>query len=60
MQLSTDFDAGRNAFWMDGGIHAREWISPATMVYFIDQVLSISKLILFIEFLGRAAESREA
>ena len=37
-QISTDFAAGRQALWLDGGIHAREWIAPATMVYYIDQV----------------------
>ena len=25
--------------WIDGGIHAREWIAPATMMYFIDVIL---------------------
>ena len=36
--MSTDFGAGRQALWLDGGIHAREWIAPATMVYYIDEV----------------------
>lgn len=26
------------AIWIDAGIHAREWISPATATYFIDQL----------------------
>ncbi|PAA94784.1 hypothetical protein BOX15_Mlig026911g1 [Macrostomum lignano] len=26
--------------FMDGGIHAREWISPATLLYIMDQVIS--------------------
>uniref|UniRef100_A0A915Q852 Peptidase M14 carboxypeptidase A domain-containing protein n=1 Tax=Setaria digitata TaxID=48799 RepID=A0A915Q852_9BILA len=26
--------------WIDGGIHAREWISPATVLYIIDQLVT--------------------
>lgn len=29
--------AGNKAVWIDGGIHAREWISPATVTYIINQ-----------------------
>ena len=25
--------------WLDGGIHAREWVSPATVMYIIDSLL---------------------
>ena len=28
----------RPAIWIDGGIHAREWIAPATAVYIISKV----------------------
>ena len=27
--------------WVDGGIHAREWISPATVMYIIDSILGM-------------------
>ncbi|KAL3998998.1 Zinc carboxypeptidase family protein [Acanthocheilonema viteae] len=26
--------------WIDGGIHAREWVSPATVLYMIDQLVT--------------------
>jgi len=26
--------------WIDGGIHAREWISPATVMYFLNKLLT--------------------
>mgnify|MGYP001068364438 CR=1 FL=1 len=25
--------------WLDGGIHSREWVSSATMMYFVDVML---------------------
>jgi murein tripeptide amidase MpaA len=31
---------GNKAIWMDGGIHAREWISPATVTFIINQFVS--------------------
>jgi len=27
-------------FWIDGGIHAREWISPATVLYTLNQLVT--------------------
>ncbi|XP_055710873.1 carboxypeptidase B-like isoform X2 [Phlebotomus papatasi] len=32
-------NAKNKAVWIDGGIHAREWISPATVTYIIDQLV---------------------
>ena len=29
----------RPLVWIDGGIHAREWVSPATVMYLIDSLL---------------------
>ncbi|CAF4866652.1 unnamed protein product, partial [Rotaria magnacalcarata] len=30
----------KKAVWWDGGIHAREWISPATNIYIAHSLLS--------------------
>lgn len=30
---------GNKAVWVDGGIHAREWISPASVTYIINQIV---------------------
>jgi len=27
--------------WIDGGIHAREWISPATVTFMIHQLVEV-------------------
>jgi len=32
-------NATKQAFWFDGGIHAREWIAPAAVVYMLNQLL---------------------
>ena len=39
---ATD-DQVKPAVWIDGGIHAREWISPATVLYFIHQLVERHK-----------------
>ncbi|KAJ9061299.1 hypothetical protein DSO57_1022094 [Entomophthora muscae] len=31
---------GRRSIWINGGIHAREWISPAAVLYIINQLLT--------------------
>jgi murein tripeptide amidase MpaA len=31
---------GKPVVWIDGGIHAREWISPATVMYFLNKLLT--------------------
>ena len=30
---------GKQAVWIDGGIHAREWISPASVEYIIHELV---------------------
>jgi len=37
-QIDTGKVQQKNGFFMDGGIHAREWISPATVMYMTGQV----------------------
>ena len=31
--------ANKSAIWIDGGIHAREWITPATVTYMLNELL---------------------
>jgi murein tripeptide amidase MpaA len=31
---------GRPAVFVEGGIHAREWISPAAVTFMVDQLVS--------------------
>ncbi|XP_076235108.1 carboxypeptidase B [Calliopsis andreniformis] len=39
LKLSTG-GANKKAIFIDGGIHAREWISPVTTLYIVDQILT--------------------
>lgn len=39
IKISNDRSKTKPAVWVDGGIHAREWIAPATAMYFIKLVL---------------------
>lgn len=38
VQVSRGDGVSRPSVFIDGGIHAREWIAPATVLYFISQV----------------------
>uniref|UniRef100_A0A914YDY0 Peptidase M14 carboxypeptidase A domain-containing protein n=1 Tax=Panagrolaimus superbus TaxID=310955 RepID=A0A914YDY0_9BILA len=38
IKIGTRSRADKPGIWIDGGIHAREWISPAAVLYFINQV----------------------
>ncbi len=39
-------DGKKPGIWIDAGIHAREWIAPATALYFIHRVGRRTQLLL--------------
>jgi murein tripeptide amidase MpaA len=39
MKISTG-GADKPVFWADSGIHSREWVAPATTLYYIDQLVN--------------------
>jgi len=40
VKLSHRRGRNKKAVFMDGGLHAREWISPATVLYLMDQIIT--------------------
>uniref|UniRef100_A0A7E4VDE2 Zinc carboxypeptidase A 1 n=1 Tax=Panagrellus redivivus TaxID=6233 RepID=A0A7E4VDE2_PANRE len=40
IKIGTRSRADKPGIWIDGGIHAREWISPAVVLYFISQLVT--------------------
>lgn len=38
--IKISFAAGNPGIFIEGGIHAREWISPATVTYLINEILT--------------------
>uniref|UniRef100_A0A914HQK7 ShKT domain-containing protein n=1 Tax=Globodera rostochiensis TaxID=31243 RepID=A0A914HQK7_GLORO len=40
IKIGTGPAGSKPAIWIDGGIHAREWISPAAVLYMIDQLVT--------------------
>nr|KAF6368020.1 carboxypeptidase B2 [Myotis myotis] len=41
LKVSEKQQAAKNAVWIDCGLHAREWISPAFCLWFIDHVSTV-------------------
>ncbi|KAJ0180726.1 hypothetical protein K1T71_004130 [Dendrolimus kikuchii] len=42
IRINTPGDVNKPVFFIESGIHAREWITPATTTYFINQLLTSS------------------
>ena len=40
IKIGTKSSVQKTGIWIDGGIHAREWISPAVVLYFISQLVT--------------------
>ncbi|KAH7728334.1 Protein Y18H1A.9 [Aphelenchoides avenae] len=40
IKVGTRKFSNKPAIWLDGGIHAREWVSPAAVIYFIHQLVT--------------------
>lgn len=38
--VKVSFGKDKKAIFLEGGIHAREWISPATVTYILNQLLT--------------------
>lgn len=38
--VKVSFGEGKKAVFLEGGIHAREWIAPATVTYILNQLLT--------------------
>lgn len=41
VRVSSSSSGSKPAVWVDGGIHAREWISPAVATYILQQLVEV-------------------
>ena len=39
LKITNGDGSEKEGYWIDAGIHAREWIAPAVATYFIDRVI---------------------
>ena len=40
LRISSNFNrAAKKSIWIDGGIHAREWVSPSTVTFMMKEFL---------------------
>lgn len=40
IRIGANTSPSKKVIWIEGGIHAREWISPATVTYFAQQLIN--------------------
>ena len=43
LRITNDLTKNKSAVWIDGGIHAREWISPSAVTYMMNEFLENSQ-----------------
>jgi len=44
LRISNNLRVAKKAVWIDGGIHAREWVSPSAVTYLMHELLQNSHL----------------
>lgn len=48
MKINKNSQNDRKAIWLDAGIHANEWIGPAVMLYFIQDVKNFTLFFIYL------------
>ena len=44
LRITNNLRVTKKAVWIDGGIHAREWVSPSAVTYLMHELLQNSHL----------------